>query len=271
MSVSSVQFQRELSVFGSETEAALEFFYAWDATRSAAARNSEVASLLGGAPLYWRTVLSALLGSSIVAVGRIFDPDTKNHSVAKLLSLGFRNIEIFSPEALAERKRKDSQNADIWLPEYLKGIYVPTVRDFQRLKSLVHVRRSLYEAKYRPLRHQIYSHRAMLTSEEISALFAKTNLAEYRKLLVFLEGLHRSLWGLFYNGHKPTFRPRRFSAKRMVDVPSPRFGRSLQESLVHETNDFLSSAAQTFNKSLQRTLDPSERPLPRSSGRVKRR
>jgi HEPN superfamily AbiU2-like protein len=99
-----------------------------------------------------------------------------------------------------------------------------------------------FEEKYRPLRHKVFAHRGVTSRAEVGELFAKTNIREMQQLLVFLGRLHEVLWQLYFNGHKPTLRPARFSVKRMLEQPSPNAKHSvLQERLVHETQSFLKS------------------------------
>lgn len=237
----SVEFETQLELFRTEVQSALQFFYAWDSTHAVAAKNKSVVLLLNQAPLFWNTALGALQTSTLVALGRVFDPDTtNNHSVTRLLTLAHANLDIFSKEALAARKRNLSANADEWLPEYLAAVYVPTSDDFRRLKRHVALRRKIYEQNYRPLRHKVFAHRGVTTQAEVAALFAKTDLRELRQLLVFLGRLYEALWQVYHNGHKPVLRPARFSVDRMLEQPSPNVRQGkLQERLVHETKQFL--------------------------------
>lgn len=236
----AADFETQLELFRTEGQSAIQFFYAWDATRTVATKDKAVARLLNKAPLFWNTTLGALQSSTFVALGRVFDPDTNNHSVTRLLTLANGNLEIFSKDALAARKRKQSTNADEWLPEYLKTAYVPTRDDFRRLKRQVALKRKIYEENYRPLRHKVFAHRGVTTSEQVNELFNKTNLRELRQLLVFLGRLYEALWQLYFNGHKPTLRPARFSVERMLEQPSPNVGHGkLQERLVNEIELFL--------------------------------
>ncbi len=237
----SADFERQLELFRTEAESALQFFFAWDAVHAVAAKDKAVFRMLNEAPLFWNTALGALQASALVALGRIFDPDQSNYSVTRLLALAHANLDIFSKDALANRKRKLSANAEEWLPEYLATVYVPSREDFRNLKRHVTVRRKLYEEKYRPCRHKVFAHRGVTTREEVGELFAKTNLKELRQILVFLARLYSSLWSLYFNGHKPTLRPARYSVKRMLEQPSPNVKHAkLQERLVHEAKDFLS-------------------------------
>ncbi|MHB8471717.1 MAG: AbiU2 domain-containing protein [Gammaproteobacteria bacterium] len=240
MSSPSVEFESQLELFRTEAQGALQFFYAWDATHAAASKDKAIFKLLNEAPLFWNTALGAMQAAALVALGRVFDPDQKNHSVTRLLALAHGNLDIFSKDALAARKRKLSPNADEWLPAYLKDAYVPTHEDFRRLKQHVSKRRKIYEEKYRPLRHKVFAHRGVTTSTQVGELFAKTNLRELQQLFVFFGRLYEALWQLYFNGNKPTLRPARYSVQRMLEQPSPNVKHGkLQERLVHETNSFL--------------------------------
>ena len=242
MSSPANEFERQLGLFRSESESALQFFYAWQSVHAVAAQNEAIARLLNQAPLFWNTNLGALQTSAFVALGRIFDPDPKNHSVTRLVAFALANVDIFSKNALAERKRKLSANADEWLPEFLRGVYVPETSDFRRLKRHVAIRRKIYEERYRPLRHRVFAHRGATTRAEAGELFARTNIRELQQLLVFLARLHETLWQLFSNGHKPILRPERYSVQRMLEQASPNvWNAKLQERLIHEAKSFLTS------------------------------
>ncbi len=237
-------FETQLELFRTETESAIQFFYAWDAVHAVAAKDKAVFRLLNQAPLFWNTNLGALQSSTLVALGRVFDPDPKNYSVTRLLSFSHSNLDIFSKASLAARKRKSSANADEWLPEYLETAYEPNSDDFRRLKRYLADRRKIYETNYRSLRHKVFAHRGVATRAEVGEMFAKTNVREMQQLLVFLGRLHEVLWQLYFNGRKPTLVPARFSVKRILEQPSPNSKRgNLQERLVHETKAFLAAHA----------------------------
>jgi AbiU2 len=244
MSSPSDEFEAQLELFRTESSSAIQYFYAWDATHAVASKNKSVVKLLDQAPLFWNTALGALQAATFMALGRVFDPDQKNHSVTRLLSFGHSNLNLFSKDALSARKRRLSDNADEWLPRYLEDVYVPNSDDFRRLKGHVAKNRKIYELNYRPLRHKVFAHRAVVTPAEVGQLSSNANLSELRQLLVFLGGLHEALWQLYFNGRKPTLKSSRFSVDRMLVQPSPRQnGRQLQERLVHETSEFFKRQA----------------------------
>jgi hypothetical protein len=181
----------------------------------------------------------------------VFDQQSK-HNVDRLLKIAQSNMAIFSKESLAGRKRRGSANADEWLEEYLRDVYVPNVDDFRRLRHHVAKRRRIYEDNYRALRHQVFAHKEISAKADVQALFGKTNVRELQQLLIFLRRLHEALWQLYHNGRKPTLRPDRYSVKRIREQPSPEHrGRALQERLTHEIEAFLRTAAKGAHRPRQ--------------------
>jgi hypothetical protein len=244
MNSSEAEFIRELDVFGAEAEAAARFFYTWHAMHAVLSDDKSVLDVLNETSSFWQTVLHALLTASMITVGRIFDQDQSHskHNIDRLLRSAQTNLGIFSKEALAQRKRRLSPDADAWLTNYLQRVYVPTDKDFRRLRRYVAVRRKIYESKYRPIRHRVFAHKGISEQADIDTLFAKTKNRELQQLIVFLNRLHDALWDLLNNGRKPNLRPARYSVKRMRQRPSPLYSRhSVQEDAVREVERFLKS------------------------------
>ena len=157
--------------------------------------------------------LGALQTGSFIVLGRIFDQSSK-HNVDRLLKIGQTNLSIFSKAALGARRQRDDPDAIAWLGTYLKDVYVPTSKDFRHLRSLVRKHRATYAAKYRDLRHKLFAHKEVSDPAAVSALFAKTNVRELQRILLFLLALYDALWMLFANGRKPVLRMRRYSVAR---------------------------------------------------------
>ncbi len=239
MTTPEKHFERELEIFRTEAEAAIQFFYADRAVHAVAAKHPPVYRLLNQAPLFWNTALGALQTASFIALGRVFDQRSP-HNVDALLRIAQAQPGIFSRNSLALRKQGTDPNPPGWLPEYLRDAYVPTAADFRRLQVLVDKRRAIYNTNYRALRNKVFAHRDACDPARVSALFARTNIRELQRLLVFLSSLYDALWELFFNGRKPVLRPRRYSVTRMIDLPSSAGRReALQERITHEAEQFL--------------------------------
>jgi hypothetical protein len=71
--------------------------------------------------------------------------------------------------------------------------------------------RSVYEDRYREVRHKVFAHRALSTISEVNELLANTSIDEMKELFSFLSALYSCLWELFENGREPIPTPREFA------------------------------------------------------------
>ena len=88
-------FANELEVFRTEAESGIQFFYSYLAVHAVAGEHKDVHRLLNKAPLFWNTALGALQTSTFIALGRVFDQNSK-HNVDRLLKIAQSNMAIFS-------------------------------------------------------------------------------------------------------------------------------------------------------------------------------
>ena len=125
MTIIEENFLKELEVFRGEAEGAMQFLYALTALQVRINEDREFRRALNRAPLTWRTIMGGLQTTFFIILGRIFD-HTAKHNVYRTLSLaGDGRKTIFSKQALANRKRSQSKNADEWLGDFLLDVYVP--------------------------------------------------------------------------------------------------------------------------------------------------
>ncbi len=232
-------FTHELEVFRTEIESAIQFFYADRAMNGVLAKDKYTLAIVNRTPLFWVTTAGALHTAFFITLGRIFDQDS-NHNIDKILRTAQANAVIFSKEALELRKRAGSANAAEWIGEYMKSVFVPTAVDFRRLRKYVAKYRKIYATVYKDIRHKVIAHKDLSNVDDIHALYAKTNIAEMQKLLIFLNKLYHSLWQLYYNGNKPVLRQMKYSAKRMMRAELPKWqSHHVQERIVADTVNFL--------------------------------
>ena len=246
------EFEAELELFRTESESAVQFFYAYLAIHEVAKRRTEVFRLLGANAMFWMTVSGALQGSALIAIGRIFDQDSP-HNLDRLLRLAQSNLSMFSKMALGKRKQGNAAESPVWLDEYLEGVPEPSIRFFRRLRTRTKEFRRIYDSKYRPLRHGIYAHRAAVNQAEVDRIVAQTNIVEFERLFLFLLSVHESLWQLFMNGRSSRSRRLRYSVKATgrLRIPRTSLG-SVHERMIRDAEAALVRAARS-NKRLQPT------------------
>jgi len=237
------QFERELEVFRKEVEEAVQSFYAWHTVHSVARNDKQVYSILNRYAAFWNLTLRALQTNSLIALGRIFDNDRRSHRVYRLLELAEANPEIFSKGSLDKRKRNQSADSGEWIGDYMRDVYLPTARDFKRLRRYLDARRSTYDNNYKDLRDKFFSHKDRV---DVTGFFAHTNIRELEQLLVFFGRLHDGLWELFQNGRKPNLRLVRYSTKSILKLPARLHRNSAdQEWITHETKKFLNGLVES--------------------------
>jgi len=235
------RFTHELEVFRTELESAIQYFYADRAMNSVLAKDKKKLAMVNRTPLFWVTVSGGLHTSFFITLGRIFDQDSK-HNIDNVLRTAQTNADIFSKESLEKRKRSGSANAAVWIDEYMKTVYVPTADDFRRLRKYVAKYRKIYDKSYKDIRRKIIAHKELSKHDEIDALYAKTNIVEIQKLLIFLNKLYQALWQLYYNGNKPILRQMKYSVKKMVREELPKWkSQDVQQRIVADTVKFFTS------------------------------
>lgn len=248
------EFKRELEVFRNEVASGIQFFYTYLAINSVLSKNKQALKIVNLTPLFWKTNVGALQTSFFITLGRIFDNDKdkryKKHTIDTLLQVTKEHSDIFSAKALEVRKRAGSANADEWISNYMKDVYVPTDDDFKRLEKYISKYRKIYENKYQNIRHKTYAHKEVLNQDDVHKLFAQTNIPEMQKLLTFLNRLHEALWQLFHNGRKPTLRPMKYSIRSIMNNVQPPEWQSgyVQELVVRETQKFFDILSPMYNQ-----------------------
>lgn len=246
-------FINELEIFRTEAQAGAQFLYANLAINAILGKNKRALNAVNRTPLFWKINMGALQTSFFIVLGRIFDQNS-NHNIDKLLRIAQNNnIGIFSKAALAGRKRRESHDADKWLPEYLKDVYEPTNADFTRLRREVANYRKIYERNYRDIRRKIFAHKEVSEAVDVEKLFSRTNIRELQKVFVFVNALYEALWQLLHNGRAPVLRPMRYSVQSIMRKRKPEWhNQSVQERIVGEIQDFFTILVSSTHQGAQR-------------------
>jgi hypothetical protein len=208
------EFETELEIFRKEEESAQQFFFSYLSVRTLAAGSPDVLRMMNTNPLFWVTVHYSMLVAAFVALGRIFDQDSK-HNIDRVIGIAANDRSIFSLDALRARKEALDITAEE-AAEYVVGKHALTSDDLKLLRKQIDVRRRIYEDRYRDIRHKVFAHKATADMTEINGMFAKANIEEMKALFGFLHALHEALWELFNNGRKPDLKPYEFVLSKAI-------------------------------------------------------
>jgi hypothetical protein len=237
------EFKQELEVFGNEVEEAIQSFYAEQTIHNVAREDQNVYRALNRNAAFWNLASRALQANAIIVLGRIFDRDSRAHTLNRLLQLTTQNRSIFSKGALEKRKLPQAGKHTV---EFMRTAYIPKKRDFQRLQKYADKQRAIYNGHYLDLRNKLFAHRERV---DLTAAFANANTRRLGRLLVFLDQLQGALWQLFMNGRKPVLRPARHSGQQILKSPVPKGllrSRDAQEWITRETEEFLKHVSDSY-------------------------
>ncbi|MFM9843604.1 MAG: hypothetical protein ACKVOI_11605 [Dongiaceae bacterium] len=235
-------FERELEQLRRNSEAAIQFLYAWLSFHACAGDSQEIRRAINRTPLFWNTSLGALQTSLFIALGRIFDLDPKSHSLEAILLIVEKNPGIFSRPSLARRKAQQSPGAP-WIDEYVQNAYVPDVSDFRRIRRFAQSRRSVYDKAYKKIRNKVFAHSGIATRLQSDELFGSTKIGELQRLVLSLRNLQETLYQLYMNGRKPQAMKVRYgvTALRRAASRNDHYSLPVQERIVVEAFKLLRS------------------------------
>lgn len=247
------EFKSELQVFSNEVDEAIQCFYAEQTIHNLARENSSVYHALNRNAAFWKITSRALQANAVIVLGRIFDKNSQAHGIHRLLDLAAKHPDIFSKAALERRKRPQVGQ---WIDDFMRGVYVPSKRDFSRFQGYADKQRSIYNGQYKVLRDKFFAHKER---RDMTGAFTGADIRPLERLLIFLSQLQDALWHLFWNGIKPVLRPARYSARSILKLPegSRRSGPT-QEWITTETEKFLKYVGACYDAEIEerRKSDP---------------
>src|SRR5262249_3369074 len=147
-------------------------------------------------PLFWKTASHAMLLSTFVALGRIFDQSSPDN-IDTLTSAVTADIHEFSSAALKARKIANGLSAQE-AAEFVSHAHRLSKDDVRSLRKQINGWRAIYQERYRDLRNKVFAHNEVLDIAEINKLLAVTDIAEIKELFRFLSALEAALWDAFH-------------------------------------------------------------------------
>jgi AbiU2 len=223
--MAQTEFEKELEVFRTEEETAQQYFFSYLSIRDLAAKNADILNVMNTTPLFWITTHHAMLLSTFVALGRIFDQNSK-HNIDRLLKLAAKHRGLFARTALQARKQSNRLTQQ-QAAKYVADAHELSASDLKMLRRRVADWRRIYEQRYRDIRNKIFAHKALSNLTQVNELLAKTNIDEMKRLFAFMSGLYSDLWEQFHNGRRPQL--------QVIDFVLPPHPMPLRQGLPGET------------------------------------
>jgi hypothetical protein len=236
------QFNELLYAYFGDAGQAAQFVYAYLAIHALAGINDDVRRGLNNEALFWNTVLGSLQTSLFIVLGRVFDPNNQYGPYA-VLRAARSAPEIFSFDALAERKRRIFGDDQQGLANYMADIKVPTKKHFSRLQGALDGYKKIFDDDYRDLRSKVFAHK-VYAGKKVSDLFSRTNIDDLQRMVAFLGRFFDAWSNTYENGNRLVLRRRRRSVNEMLAKPrGKRLIKPIEEEIVAATARVLESIA----------------------------
>ncbi len=200
-----VAFERHLEAFRTEADTAQQYFFGYLGMRDLIAKRRDVLDEMNRNSQYWIVAHHAMIMSTFIAIGRIFD-DKSKFNLGRLKHVVARDPSLFSLLALRDRKALlPGVDAD----EYIKDRHELTPAHMAAIGDEIDRWQAVYGDRYKAIRHQ-FAHKKFTDVAAVNQLLAKTDVEEMKSMFSFLNALHLTVWELWTNGLEPVVRPRPF-------------------------------------------------------------
>lgn len=197
-------YKKYYQEYCNEVHKILASFLFWRMLRNRTASEDELLNALNKTPTSWIFIQHSLQVTFFITLGRVFDIDNDAFSIDDLLKCCIEEIDIFKADNLRSRKLVGNNGKEPeWLSEYIAKAYIPTLEDFQRLRSEVAKHRKVFEAVYLPIRHKLIAHKDKEYMGKADELWAETNIQQLEEIIWFLNDLKETLFETYNNGLKP--------------------------------------------------------------------
>lgn len=195
------EFEAQLENFTDEVRIAERCFQIYTTTYEMYGAEADVKKLVDKNIYFWLTTLGALQMTMSITIARIFDSKAP-YSINRLMQLAHEPT-LFTVEALSHRKKRLSENADEWLPDYTRDLRSPSKEDLKVFGTAIKKHRKEFDATHLIIRQKWFAHREF-TREEASAAMSKVSIDGIREMLACLNDVGNALFQLYNNGTVPT-------------------------------------------------------------------
>ena len=247
------QFEKAIKIFGGQVAETTQFWFAAATMNEVAKRDANALRALNLTPSFWITARVAMEYQAILTAAKIFGPRKTNpHNIDFLFEI-LRNTRAraFSKEAVEARKRQGSSNADEWIGDYMKRVHILSLTDIKRLHERSKRHRNTYETQFADVRNLHVAHNVLVDADARAAVFQKTRIRDFEKLIIFVNQLHDALWEAYNNGRRPILRPMPYSVRSLVDRSLSELRENpTHEHIVAETRMCMSLVTQAANAAL---------------------
>jgi hypothetical protein len=193
------EYRKRFNIVANDIIAATSAFYTYREINQFASEGRENYDKINRDAYFWMGQLYALQTTWFIALGRSFG--ISGYPLRKFLAQTVEHCELFSKEALAERKRRAARRDDLeWLGGYLKTAWEPTTQDLQDIADSIGTAEAKWKQSYKPIRDKVFAHHDLGVS--VNDLFGGTLVGDIEDILHDLNRIRTAIFQLLENGRK---------------------------------------------------------------------
>jgi hypothetical protein len=193
------EYKQRFKIVSDDILSATRAFYTYMEINKFALENNQKHEKLKQDGYFWNGQMYSLQLGWFIILGRIFG--TSGYPIHKFLKQMTPHPELFSKEALSQRKREDAQDANPeWLARYLEDVWVPTTNDLEDIARSIDPVTAIWKKSHKPIRDKIFAHRDLAAS--ITDLFGAATVGEIEDILHALNRVRIALDQLWLNGRR---------------------------------------------------------------------
>lgn len=193
------EYEQRYKIVSDDILSATRAFYTYIEINKFATESPQNYQKLNQDGHFWSGEMYLLQLSWFVILGRTFG--SSGYPLHKFLKQMTPHSELFSREALAQRKREAARDSNPpWLAAYLEDVWVPTTGELEVIASSIDPATAVWKKSYKPIRDKIFAHRDLTAS--ITDLFGATLVGEIEDILHDVNRVRIALFQLWTNGRR---------------------------------------------------------------------
>lgn len=203
MATKTGDFKRHFEQFSKNVSFAARVWHRHVHLKERAEKDTAILAALNRAAHYWLDQRYIAVQTTIIFLGKIFDPARRAHNVDKTIKAATDETDYFSQLNL--RKRKVELGGEFeGIDEYIQNAHELDSTDLHKINVELQRSKSIWEG-IKPIRNKIYAHNEMLSDVEHERLFEAVNEDDITKVIQIVLNISNALWQAEFNGHKPDF------------------------------------------------------------------
>jgi hypothetical protein len=196
-------FDNYLRTYEKETETTIRVFYTLKRFNEYLT-NEDGVEKINKNVYFWMIFEASLVTRLFIGLRRQFEQDKPNRlTFQKFINKCEDNIHEFSKSSLEKRRLEGQSIRPDYLDDYLKGVYTPTIADFNKLAKIVRDNNKGIKQLYLDIGSKIFAHAIHTDNEVIKSMLSALSFDKVEASLKALWTVCIAVHNMYHNGMEP--------------------------------------------------------------------